>query len=204
VLERTAVSVLAADPVTHAGITGQLRERPAFSVLPFDPQRPPAVVVVAADVMDRGWQARVREARCDGRSRVVALVTMLDGDGVLASVEAGACVLLRRGEATDDRLAEAVRVAAAGDGSLPTDLLRRLMRDAHQGAAALVGTPSAVSKRELRILRLLADGLSTIEVASEMAYSESTVKGAIHELTTRLGLRNRTHAVAYALRAGLI
>ncbi len=203
-LERTAVSVLADDPVTQAGITGQLRERPCFWVRPFDLGFPTAVVVVAAPAMDSWWQERIRQARCDGRSRVVALVTHLDGAGVLASVEAGACVLLRRSEATDDRLAEAVRVAAAGDGSLPTDLLRRLM-----GQAAPVGMqpavdPSEVSAREVHILKLLADGCSTADIASQLAYSESTIKGAIHELTSRLGVRNRTHAVAFAVRGGLI
>ena len=54
------------------------------------------------------------------------------------------------------------------------------------------------------MLRLLADECSTAEIADELAYSESTIKSAIHELTSRLELRNRSHAVAFAVRAGLI
>ena len=51
---------------------------------------------------------------------------------------------------------------------------------------------------------LVADGLDTSEIALRMSYSERTVKNVLHDLTTRLQLRNRTHAVAYAVREGLI
>jgi DNA-binding NarL/FixJ family response regulator len=51
---------------------------------------------------------------------------------------------------------------------------------------------------------LLAEGRDTAEIASRLCYSERTVKGVIHGLTTRLQLRNRSHAVAFALRNELI
>ena len=44
----------------------------------------------------------------------------------------------------------------------------------------------------------------TSEIASRMCYSERTVKNVLHDLTSRLQLKNRTHAVAYAVREGLI
>jgi DNA-binding NarL/FixJ family response regulator len=65
-------------------------------------------------------------------------------------------------------------------------------------------TYGGLTQRELRVLQLLADGLSTSEIARELAYSERTIKNAIHDLTSRLNLRNRSHAVAFALRQGLI
>jgi len=54
------------------------------------------------------------------------------------------------------------------------------------------------------VLRLIADGCDTSEIANRLAYSERTVKNVLHDVTTRLQLRNRSHAVAYALRQGLI
>ncbi len=60
------------------------------------------------------------------------------------------------------------------------------------------------SDRELDVLRLLARGLSTREVAHTLSYSERTIKNVIYGLTTRTGLRNRTHAVAVAVRIGLV
>jgi DNA-binding NarL/FixJ family response regulator len=56
----------------------------------------------------------------------------------------------------------------------------------------------------MAVLRLLADGCDTAEVGRRLFYSERTVKNIIHDVTSRLELRNRVHAVAYAIREGLI
>jgi DNA-binding NarL/FixJ family response regulator len=68
----------------------------------------------------------------------------------------------------------------------------------------LPGSATAWSRREVDVLRLLAQGLSTREVARTLAYSERTIKNVIYDLTTRQGLRNRTHAVAVAVRDGVV
>jgi DNA-binding NarL/FixJ family response regulator len=65
-------------------------------------------------------------------------------------------------------------------------------------------TFAGLTDRETKVLRLVADGFDTAEIATNLAYSERTVKNVIHDVTARLQLRNRSHAVAYALRAGLI
>jgi DNA-binding NarL/FixJ family response regulator len=65
-------------------------------------------------------------------------------------------------------------------------------------------TSRELTPRELRVLTLLADGYRTSEIALELAYSERTIKHAIAAMTSRLELRNRTQAVAFAVRAGLI
>jgi DNA-binding NarL/FixJ family response regulator len=54
------------------------------------------------------------------------------------------------------------------------------------------------------VLRLVADGLDTAEIATKLSYSQRTIKNILHDITSRLHLRNRSHAVAYALRHGLI
>jgi len=54
------------------------------------------------------------------------------------------------------------------------------------------------------VLRLVSDGHDTSEIATTLCYSERTVKNVLHDVTTRLNLRNRSHAVAYAMREGLI
>ena len=63
---------------------------------------------------------------------------------------------------------------------------------------------ATLTGREAEVLRLVADGLDTAEVAEELAYSESTIKGVLAKLMTRLEARNRCHAVAIVLRQGLI
>jgi DNA-binding NarL/FixJ family response regulator len=61
-----------------------------------------------------------------------------------------------------------------------------------------------LSAREQEVLRLLAEGCDTTEIATRMAYSERTVKNIIRAILERLGSRNRAHAVAFATREGIV
>jgi DNA-binding NarL/FixJ family response regulator len=63
---------------------------------------------------------------------------------------------------------------------------------------------AVLTDREIKVLKLLADGLDTTEVGCRLFCSERTVKTIVHDITSRLNLRNRTQAVAYALRQGVI
>ncbi|MEP7020627.1 MAG: LuxR C-terminal-related transcriptional regulator [Pseudonocardiales bacterium] len=63
---------------------------------------------------------------------------------------------------------------------------------------------AGLSERERGVLSLVAEGYSTREVATQMAYSERTIKNIVQDITLRLNLRNRTQAVAYAVRSGWI
>jgi DNA-binding NarL/FixJ family response regulator len=212
-VEPTTVGVIAQDPVTFAGVAGALRDVSDVRLAPCGGERLPEVVVVAADTGDQPLVRTVGTLRARDTA-VVAVVADLDPASLLAVVEAGAAVVVPRREATGLRLAEAIRSAASGSGSIPAEWLRRLVakgddacdvqRDDATRPASRPEPSQALSERELVVLRLLADGFSTAEIASELAYSESTIKLAIHELTSRLRLRNRSHAVAFALRAGLI
>ncbi|WP_383826475.1 response regulator transcription factor [Streptomyces sp. NPDC058486] len=57
---------------------------------------------------------------------------------------------------------------------------------------------------EVDVLRLVAEGYDTADIAAKLSYSERTIKNVLHAVITRLQLRNRSHAVAYAMRQGLI
>jgi DNA-binding NarL/FixJ family response regulator len=63
---------------------------------------------------------------------------------------------------------------------------------------------AGLSDREALVLKLVADGWDTAEIAVHLSYSQRTVKTILHDVVNRFQLRNRTHAVAYALRQGLI
>jgi DNA-binding CsgD family transcriptional regulator len=81
------------------------------------------------------------------------------------------------------------------------DSVRRLQRD----VLAPRGLGSAgLTAREVEVVRLMSEGCDTAEIADQLCYSERTVKNVIYALTSRLNLRNRPHAVAYAMRAGVI
>lgn len=61
-----------------------------------------------------------------------------------------------------------------------------------------------LTARDIRVLALLAEGWTTAAIAHELVYAESTIKKEVHLIVHRLGARNRTHAVAMAVRGRVI
>ncbi len=205
--DRIRVCVHAGDPVSAAGIAGELRTRPEVLVTDEDALDRAQVAVVVVDELDSVAVRSVRAIQREG-CRVVMVVTRLDDAGLLAAVEAGAHGILRRSEADAPRLLDAVASSAAGDGSVPPDLLGRLLGQMSRLQRQVLSprglSLSGFSDREVDVLRLLGEGWDTAEIADKLSYSERTVKNVIHDITSRLQLRNRSHAVAYAVRAGII
>jgi DNA-binding NarL/FixJ family response regulator len=206
--QRVTTFVYAGDPVSQLGIAGQLRSRPEVELVDDADVDRAAVAVVVVDEIDEESTRIVRAIQRNGCPRVVMVVTRLDDLGLLAAVEAGVCGFVRRRESRPESLVNAILLAAAGDGSVPPDLLGRLLSNVsmiQQRVLAPRGLSfSGLTEREIDVLRLLADGLDTAQVARELSYSERTVKNVLQDITHRHNLRNRTHAVAYALRQGLI
>ncbi|WP_279579552.1 helix-turn-helix transcriptional regulator [Fodinicola feengrottensis] len=136
------------------------------------------------------------------------MATQIDESELVAVVEIGVAGLVRRTDATADHLVKVLKSAAAGDGAVPPDLLGRLLNQVGQLQRQVLGprglTFSGLAEREVLVLRLVADGLDTEEIAQKLSYSQRTVKNVLHDVTSRLHLRNRSHAVAYALKHGLI
>jgi len=206
--EGIPVFVYAGDPISQAGMASQLRGRPELRVVGEGEVDTAAVAVVVADEVDDEVVRSVKALQRNGCPRVVMVATQLDDGGLLSAVEAGACGLLRRAEATPDQLATVVVRAAAGDGALPPDLLGRLLEQVGHIQRQILEPRgfrvSGLTEREVRVLRLVADGHNTAEIASQLAYSERTIKNVIQDVITRFQLRNRSHAVAYAVRQGFI
>ncbi len=204
---RIRVYIYATDPVSQAGLASQLRTRPEIHVVDDDIDAA-EVAVVMADEVDEPTVKVMRALQRNGCPRVVAVLSRLEDGGLMAAVEAGACGVLRRNEARPEKLVTMVQAAAAGDGSIPPDLLGRLLTQMGRLQRQVLSprgiTFSGLTQRELDVLRLVADGYDTADIAQKLAYSERTIKNIIHEVTTRLNLRNRSHAVAYAVREGLI
>jgi DNA-binding NarL/FixJ family response regulator len=202
------VAVHGDDPVLRAGVAAQLRAR-CEVIDAVDADRA-AVAVVAADALDDGTLHLARRVHRDGNRPVVLVLSHLDDDSLLAGVEAGASGFVRRAEAVPDRLVPVVVAASRGEASIPPDLvsgllthLSRLQAGPEEANGGRL-VPDRLSRRETEVLRLASEGMETSEIARQLSYSERTVKGVIHDITTRFQLRNRTHAVAYAVRLGLI
>lgn len=202
------MAVQAPDPLSREGAVSQLRVRPEVEIREELPAVAGTVVLLIEDTLDEAALARLRRIVRSEGARAVLVVGTIRETELLDVIECGVGAIVWRREATAHRLVQAVLAAHRGDGDLPADLLGRLISQVgtmHRGAAGRPGAPSlGLAPREVDVLRLVAEGLDTGEIASKLSYSERTVKNVMHGLTTRLHLRNRAHAVAYALREGYI
>ena len=193
------VAVLATDPLVRAGLRGELRDKPGIELLD-DPADADVVVVVA--------DSALHELLPVSTGRLVLVTDASRQAELWSAVEHGLAVLVPRGEATTPRLLRAIADAHRGRGDLPAEQLGSLLRAVSQLHRDVLApknlTLAGMSHRETDVLRLLSDGLDTGQIATKLSYSERTVKNILHGLLTRLGLRNRTHAVAQAIRMGLI
>lgn len=162
-----------------------------------------AVERLAADVitMLRRWAAEIAVP-------VVLVTTEINESELLAAVECRVVAVLPRLTVTADRLVYSVLAAAAGGGVMPPHLVGELLKHIEQLQREVLSpnglSASGLTPREIDVLRLMADGHDTNEIAGKLCYSERTVKNVIYGVTHRLKLRNRPHAVAYALRSGMI
>jgi DNA-binding NarL/FixJ family response regulator len=202
------VYLYATDPICRAGLTSQLRPRPEVRVLDEDERDDAEVGVVVTDSVDEEALRALRTLRCGSGRHLVVVAGRIDETDLAAVMEVGVSGVVRRIDATADRLVSVISAAAAGEGTVPPDLLGRLLGQVTQLQRQVLAPRglrfSGLAEREVQVLRLVADGLETSEIASRLSYSERTIKKVMHEIMTRLQLRNRSHAVAYALRNGLI
>ncbi|MFB8117793.1 response regulator transcription factor [Streptomyces sp. NPDC056465] len=206
--ERVTVAVYAADPILRVGVVQQLRQRPEVHLLAEADAETAQVSLVVADHVEDDVAALLHRLRLNSATRVALVVATLGSGALQRVIECGVPAVLRRADADQNRLVQLVLATANGEGVLPGDLLGKLL--SHVGSLQRSALDpqglslSTLTRREADMLRLVSEGLDTAEIARKTAYSERTVKNVLHEITNRLQLRNRAHAVGYALRNGLI
>ncbi|MFI2375183.1 LuxR C-terminal-related transcriptional regulator [Streptomyces sp. NPDC018964] len=205
---RVTLAVYAADPVLRVGVVQQLRHRPEIDLVDADDADSAQVSLVVVDTVDDEVAALLNRLRHNSATRTGLVIGTLGTGGLQRVIECGVAAVLRRDEADQDQLLRLVLATGNGEGMLPGDLLGELLNHVGSlqrsaldpGALSL----STLTTREADMLRLVSEGLDTAEIARKTSYSERTVKNVLHEVITRLQLRNRAHAVGYALRNGLI
>ncbi|MEU5847082.1 helix-turn-helix transcriptional regulator [Saccharopolyspora shandongensis] len=207
-MTRVPVAVYAGDPILEFGVTQQLRPRPEVELLKPSEEARAEVSLVVIDRLDDAAGQLLRRLQRTSSVRTGLIVSEFEQDALQTTIECGVAAVLRRREADQDRMVGLITALVRGEGMLPGDMLGRLLD--HVGklqrstAAAVRPILSTLNTREVEVLRLIADGFDTREIAVKMSYSERTVKNILQEVTTRLQLRNRAHAVGYVMRHGLI
>ncbi|MEU4572649.1 response regulator [Nonomuraea sp. ATR24] len=137
--------------------------------------------------------------------KVLVVTTFNLDEYVYEALRAGASGFLLK-DAPPAQLLHGIRTVASGAALLAPEVTRRLVGRYASRIRPAEGGPddSALTPRELEVLRLIADGRSNSEIAATLVISQETVKTYVSRILTKLGLRDRVQAVVYAYRRGLV
>jgi DNA-binding NarL/FixJ family response regulator len=212
------ISVLVVDDerLIRAGFRAILESEPDLAVIgeagdgldAIDLARKRSPDVVLLDIrmpgMDGLTAARRIVAETD--SRVLILTTFDVDEYVFEALRAGASGFLLK-DVPPEQLCWAVRSIAAGDALIDPAVTRRLIlrfASAAQASGEIPERLGELTPRELDVLRLLAQGRSNGEIATELVVEQSTVKTHVGRILTKLDLRDRVQAVVLAYESGFV
>jgi DNA-binding NarL/FixJ family response regulator len=145
----------------------------------------------------RALKARQSPPRC------MILSTYEDRQYLVGALEAEADAYLLKSNSYET-LAAAIRQVHAGAPMLSQELIATMIEEYRKVATQQIQRDSGLTPQEVRVLRLLAKGGRSQDIANELALTEITVKRKVQEITTKLGAANRVQAVAEAIRRGVI
>jgi DNA-binding NarL/FixJ family response regulator len=205
------VAVVAGDPLTGQGTVAYLKTRPEVNVLGAERQYEAEVVLIVVDTITEETLKTMGTFASCSRRREVRFVLIGDGmreDLAARAVRHGLVSVVSRRGADFEQVLRTIMDVHEGRMQAPCDAagwlaerLRWIQKDVFEPNGL---TASGFSDREIEVLRMLADGTETAEIAQRLNYSERTIKNTIYAMQARLGLRNRTHAVAFAIRNNVL
>jgi DNA-binding NarL/FixJ family response regulator len=135
-------------------------------------------------------------------SAVIILTTFTDESLVAQCIQAGARGFIVKDIERFD-LKRSIRAVARGEAAIdPKAAVAVLAQLRRTPSLKKEPSPEPPSSQQIVILRLVAQGLSSREIATQLYLSENTVKGYVQEILHRLGVKNRTEAVMVAVKQG--
>jgi DNA-binding NarL/FixJ family response regulator len=207
---RIAVRIYADDSILEAGVTSHLRARPEITLLPgaAETADDPAVNLVVSETLNESTVQTLQQIRSITSAVSMLLIGRIEVNDLPQAAACGVRALLYRHLATPERIVSTIIAAANGEGVMPGQLLGHLLTQVghlhHQLLSPNGITLGGLTTRETQILKLAAEGYDTAGIARRLGFSERTVKSLLHGVVVRYGLRNRTHAVAHAIREGMV
>jgi NarL family two-component system response regulator LiaR len=143
---------------------------------------------------------KIREKNLD--VRILVLTSFSEEAKISAAIKAGAMGFLLKDSSADD-LAHAIQSVHRGHLSLPQGLAQKVMAGL-LGAEEVSAPTEELTRRELDVLKCLAQGMSNAEIANALSVSVPTVHSHVHNLLGKLNLTSRTQAALYAIEIGLV
>jgi two-component system, NarL family, response regulator len=128
------------------------------------------------------------------QARIMVLTTYDSDEDIYRGLQAGAQGYLLK-EAKPNELLNAIRMIHSGQKYVPPEVGAKLVQR--------MSNPE-LSERELDVLRLMAQGMSNLEIGTTLHIGESTVKSHVNRILSKLGVNDRTQAVIIAIKRGIV
>jgi NarL family two-component system response regulator LiaR len=133
----------------------------------------------------------------------VILTSYHEDEHIFPALQAGAISYILK-DVKMEELAEAVKRAAQGEVTLHPRVAARIIQELHGVRQEEVNPFTELTGREMEVLKLIADGQSNSDIASQLVISEHTVKGHVSNILSKLHLADRTQAAVYAWQKGVV
>jgi two-component system, NarL family, response regulator LiaR len=129
-------------------------------------------------------------------TQVIALTSFVEENEIQTMLEAGAIGYLMK-NVTVNELVSAIHHAHERQAVLGSEAAQLLINMSHRIRRTVPG--NNLTERELEVLALMAEGLSNCEISARLTISDSTVKNHVSNILSKLGVSNRSRAVALAI-----
>ena len=189
---RQGIAALIADESDMTLVAEAANGREAIQSLPHAPARRDADGF--ADAGDERHGCNDRHPRRIPDARIIVLTTYTGDAQALRALKAGARAYLLK-NSLHKELLDTIRAVHAGRKSLSPEVSFELAEHAAE---------ETLSPAEVRVLRLIADGNTNKQIATQLSVTEDAVKGRVRNILAKLGANDRTHAVTIALKRGFL
>ena len=206
-MPNTPIRILIVDdhPMIRAGMAATIEPEPDMIVVGSAStgrqgvehyrRHQPDVTLMDLKMPDMGGVEAIRAIRAEfPAARIVVVSTYQGEEDIFRAIEAGAVTYLLK-DALADQIVRTIREVAGGGRPIPPEVAQRLTDRMFQ---------TALTNREVEVLKLVARGMRNKEIAAELRISDETAQGHVKNILAKLSVHDRTEAVAVAIRRGIV
>lgn len=133
--------------------------------------------------------------------RILVLTKFAESDFVFEAIKAGAIGYILK-DAGQEQIFQAIQDAVEGRATISPSIATRLIQELSNSSKG-INPSSPLTPRELEILRLIAQGLTSQEIAKKLSAKEEIVNKCINSILDKANIVEQTHAALYAVRTGI-